>query len=200
VAIRPRRPDDLVALANVLDRVSEASAYPPHRPAPSERLIATRDELASLAYQDDAGLVLGHVALHESSAPAVMDVATDATGLPLHQLAVVARLFVDPAAQGRGIGAALLARATRRSHELGRRPVLDVWEGLASARAFYEAAGWKRLGDATIEFRSGCTTACVHDGRAIRSLVYAGADAHDSSPVNGGGSRSGASAPTSTEA
>jgi putative acetyltransferase len=47
-------------------------------------------------------------------------------------------LYVDPAAQGAGIGTRLLAEAERA----GAR-TLDVFEANGHARGFYEARGWR---------------------------------------------------------
>lgn len=172
VEIRPRRPEDIDELAAILDRAGVVDGYPPHRPAPSRFLIATRDELAAFVVVDPQDRPVGHVALHEASAPSVMQVAAAATGLPMAKLASVARLFVDPTAQRRGLGRALLDHASADARHLGRRPVLDVWEELPSARALYESARWTAVGATVIEFRSGCTPSCVHEGTSIRSFVY----------------------------
>jgi hypothetical protein len=48
-----------------------------------------------------------------------------------------------------------------------------VWVGLPGARALYESGGWRSLGTTTIEFRSGCTDDCIHDGPSIDVDVFA---------------------------
>lgn len=53
-------------------------------------------------------------------------------------------LYVDPAAQGAGVGSALLAHA-----EAAGAAELEVFAGNGHARAFYEARGWRDDGDAT---------------------------------------------------
>ena len=50
-------------------------------------------------------------------------------------------LFVDPSAQGRGIGRALVARALR----LKGRLELEVYAQNASARGFYERLGFQEI-------------------------------------------------------
>ncbi len=56
-------------------------------------------------------------------------------------------LYVDPAAQRRGIGGALLAAAVDHARTTGAAEVvLWVAEANVGARAFYEAAGWRADG------------------------------------------------------
>jgi len=58
--------------------------------------------------------------------------------------AEVRMLYVDPSAQRRGVGGALLDAATGHAVEAGSEGlVLWVAEANAGARAFYEAAGWR---------------------------------------------------------
>ena len=55
----------------------------------------------------------------------------------------ISHLYVDPEAQGHGVGGALLAHALRDLHSLGRsHAVLWVLEKNYRARAFYERAGF----------------------------------------------------------
>ncbi|QEC48937.1 GNAT family N-acetyltransferase [Baekduia soli] len=52
-------------------------------------------------------------------------------------------LYVEPAAQGAGLGAALYDHAMRRLHGGGlREAVLWVFSGNGHARGFYERRGW----------------------------------------------------------
>jgi GNAT superfamily N-acetyltransferase len=56
-------------------------------------------------------------------------------------------LAVDPGQQRRGVGAALMTRATERAHEAGMRMLMVETgddPGHATARAAYEAAGFQR--------------------------------------------------------
>jgi GNAT superfamily N-acetyltransferase len=53
-------------------------------------------------------------------------------------------IYVDPARQGRGVGAALHAAVLDRLCEVGfTTATLRVFEGNAPARAFYERRGWR---------------------------------------------------------
>lgn len=52
-------------------------------------------------------------------------------------------LYIDPAAQGAGVGTALLAAGEEALRTAGHRDVhLKVFEANGHARAFYEARGW----------------------------------------------------------
>ena len=56
-------------------------------------------------------------------------------------------LFVDPAAQRRGVGTALLEDVASQLGELR----LDVNEQNPSARAFYEAKGFREVGRSDVD-------------------------------------------------
>jgi GNAT superfamily N-acetyltransferase len=56
---------------------------------------------------------------------------------------VLRALYVDPAAQGAGVGSALLAAAEAKG-----ACALEVFEANGHARGFYEARGWRDDGDA----------------------------------------------------
>lgn len=171
--VRERRNQDDRRLAQIIEAANDVDGYPPHWPGPAARFIAGPGELGSFVFEEH-GEVRGHVAIYENTAHSVMNLAAEALGTPTGTLSAIARLFVDPAARRSGIGSALLHAATTFSHSAGRRPILDVWERLPPAIAFYDSAGWKRVGSTTIEFRSSCTDRCVHDGNSILSLVYVG--------------------------
>jgi GNAT superfamily N-acetyltransferase len=57
------------------------------------------------------------------------------------------RMWIDPAARGRGLGRRLLAALEAAGRELGYdRLRLDTHEVLVEAIALYEAAGYRRIG------------------------------------------------------
>lgn len=180
VEIRPRRDEDVPALVGALDAVCTVDRYPPHVPGDLEALIATPYELSAFVAEMD-GRPVGHVALHPYTARAVMAAASEATATPVASLAAVARLFVDLGARGAGVGSRLLETVTVEATRLGRTPILDVWSELDAAIAMYESAGWRRIGQVSFEFKSGCTSRCAHTG-PLRSFVYAGPseEAHQS--------------------
>jgi GNAT superfamily N-acetyltransferase len=66
----------------------------------------------------------------------------------------LAALYVDPAAQGAGVGSALLADALERLRRAGHaRAWLYVYAANAHGRAFYERRGWAAVGDPVGEDR-----------------------------------------------
>ena len=84
------------------------------------------------------GAVVGHVALGRDD-----DIVGTAT---IPSLAIM-RLFVAPAARGRGVGAALLAAAVDFVRANASRPVLTVADSGGAAIRLYERAGWRRIGE-----------------------------------------------------
>lgn len=65
-------------------------------------------------------------------------------------------LAVAPAAQGRGVGDALVAAATDHARRHGwRRLVITTMEWMPTAQAMYEARGYQRRPDLDVRFGSG---------------------------------------------
>ena len=162
--IRNRARGDGAALEAMAFLTHRLDGYPKYLPDDLRSFIVNDDALGAWV-AEDAGELLGHVALHQRSAPEVMEVARTAAGLDDHRVAVVARLLVSPAARRRGAGRELLGRATAMAARLGRRPVLDVVDEHRGAIALYEDCGWTRVGQ--VEW-------ALPDGRPLRELVYVG--------------------------
>jgi GNAT superfamily N-acetyltransferase len=73
-----------------------------------------------------------------------------ATGRPAAELVAVSRLFVRPAAQGRGLGEQLLRTATEHAVRDGARLVLEVVaEDRSAALRLYARLGWQQVGQRT---------------------------------------------------
>ena len=90
------------------------------------------------------------MALHDSAGDPCFALAHQATGLAAEELAVVARLAVDPDHRKLTVGSQLLIQATSAARSAGRRAVLDVVTDSPSAQQFYERAGWTRVGETVI--------------------------------------------------
>jgi len=135
--IRPRAEADLPACVGALRATHEASGYPAVWPRDPVRWLTSsgRDVQAWVAADD--GAVVGHVALGRDD-----DIAGTATTPSL----AIMRLFVAPAARGRGVGAALLAAAVDVVRANASRPVLTVADSGDAAIRLYERAGWQRIG------------------------------------------------------
>lgn len=163
--VRPREDRDLDALAVIAAEVQVNDGYPGRRPRDLRAFLVSDDALGSwVAELDEA--VVGHVALHRTSLPVVMECARQVLpGTRDEDLAVVARLIVAPASRRLGIGSLLLARAAAAARDRGRHPILDVVATYDAANALYRAAGWVRAGEVEMRFA---------DGTALQSCVYIG--------------------------
>lgn len=155
--VRERQARDESQLLEIAQLVHEQDGYPRHLPDSNYRNFLFGHDALGAWVAEDEGCVIGQVALHPRSSAAVMDFAAHALGQPEHRLGVVARLLVDPNRRRLGAGAELLARAAGASMALGRWPILDVVQDLASAVLLYERRGWVRLGAVTVTFRGGVT-------------------------------------------
>ncbi|MFI6708024.1 GNAT family N-acetyltransferase [Nonomuraea sp. NPDC050478] len=119
--IRPRDPADLDACVEALFQVHGADRYPVDWPDDPRGWLSPAD-LASAWIAAEAGAVLGHVGLTRDGE--------------------VTRLFVTPAARGRGLAAGLLGSVRAAV----RGPLkLEVSAEGEAAIAFYERSGWRRV-------------------------------------------------------
>ncbi|MFG3493782.1 GNAT family N-acetyltransferase [Streptomyces sp. NPDC047928] len=147
-SVRRRTDRDLDGCADVLATVHEREGYPVNWPARPTDWLAPPTLLTAWVAEWD-GRVVGHVGLCRADGS---DVAarlwSDREGVGIEATAVVSRLFVAPSAHGRGIGAALMARAVAEARERALRPVLDVVASDTAAVALYERLGWELLGTA----------------------------------------------------
>jgi GNAT superfamily N-acetyltransferase len=131
--IRPATGEDAAALAAIQARAWRW-AYgdfvdPDRMPVASEREPRWREVAASgsLRVFDQDGAVVGYA------------------GVDADQLS---GLYVDPPAQGAGVGGRLLADAEARLRAAGHaRAWLWVFEANAHGRHFYERRGWSAVGD-----------------------------------------------------
>ena len=162
IEVRARRDDDRDALLALAARLRAVEGYPPDsarfhdHPRLAGWVATAGDEL------------VGHIALHERSAPPVMELAVDVTGLAIDELAVLARLFVAIEGRRHGLGRRLVDIAVADAHARGRQPILDVNELFEPAIALYEACGWTRIGDVNFSFRDEAQLIEIH------SYVYLG--------------------------
>lgn len=167
--MRPRTTDDLPGLGRLAEAVWRTDRYPTYRPADLDLVqdfLVSNDAIEAWVAESDGQLV-GHVALHNTSSPDVMEVARQRTGRTDDQLAVVARLLVSPHTRSRGLGTALLNAATTEARSLGRLAILDVVTTYTAAIRLYEASGWQRIG--TVDFP-------LPGGQSVPEHVYVEAD------------------------
>jgi GNAT superfamily N-acetyltransferase len=142
VTIRVRVAQDLPACTEVLRRVHEANGYPGRWPRDPAGWISPAGLMRAWV-AETGGAIAGHTGLvHGMQAGCVLR----ATGRGAGELAVVARLFVDPAARRAGLARELLDTAKAHAVAGGLQPVLDVVEGSHAAIALYERSGWRQAG------------------------------------------------------
>jgi GNAT superfamily N-acetyltransferase len=145
VEIREKTAADAAACLELLTRVHRADGYP-MRLGPDFLTAGNGQEAGAWVAESD-GVIVGHVALRTSPESPTLHVAARATRLPVDQLALVARLFVDPQQRRTGLGRRLLRHAAAEAPKIGRRAVLDVGQRLGPAVALYESEGWERVGE-----------------------------------------------------
>ena len=154
VVVRPRRRADLAACVAALRTVHLSARYPAWWPDDAEGWLVPEGYAAGwVAVEQGAPEILGHVCVVTGIEDAVVSAAT---GAPAERLVSISRLFVTPAARGRGLalGTRLLAVASAWSTQRGLQLMLDVVEEDGNpARALYERLGWqlvdRRLADWT---------------------------------------------------
>jgi len=164
VDVRPRRRSDIEACLELARLVKRLDGYPPRGPVDVEHFMAPPQQLAAWVAGADSRVV-GHVALHDTGAEETMALATRHTGRSPESVVLVARLLVGPAARRGGVGRALLDAAVDGAHARGRQPVLDVATSFVGAVHLYEACGWQRAGEVTLE---------IGDEPSLRCCVYVG--------------------------
>ena len=151
--------DDLLRLAAA---VQHHDGYPGRRPLDLLAFMCSSDALCAWVAEHD-GTIAGHVALHSESLPVVMETAARALDVDRSELAVVARLIVDPTLRRSGVGRALLETAAADARRRGLHPILDVATHYDAAVALYEWCGWRNAGEVTMVFG---------DGSQLQSYVY----------------------------
>jgi GNAT superfamily N-acetyltransferase len=162
--VRARVDADIDRCARLVDVVHVCDGYPAYLPDDVLRFVASHDAYAAWV-AEAGGRIVGHVALHSRGAREVMALVREAIGIDDRAVAVVARLLVSPTARRQGIGRALLATATGDATARGLRPIVDVATHYKPAIELYEAAGWIRIGTATLQ---------LPDGASLDEFVYLG--------------------------
>jgi GNAT superfamily N-acetyltransferase len=111
--------------------------------------VAGRSEVADLLVAvDDAGTLVGGIAYIPGPGPLAWFDEADLAGLRM--------LAVAPEAQGRGVGAALIAAAVARARHAGKRGLLlHTTRSMMAAQRLYERAGFRRDPDRDEVFDGG---------------------------------------------
>jgi ribosomal protein S18 acetylase RimI-like enzyme len=133
VRIRQREESDLDGCVQVLAEVYQHDGYPTTWPADPAAWLTPRNMAQGWVAVRDHRAIVGHVIVQTGGS------------LP-DRKAQVARLCVAPSARGVGLGAGLLAQATRWAQERGFDLMLEVTADERShAIALYERTGWRRV-------------------------------------------------------
>lgn len=146
IVIRRRQTADLPQLGKALVRVHQVDGYPVEGVDYPERWLIPARQIASwtalLANQP-----IGQVSLTEADPQDdAARVWATKTGGSFEDIAVVARLFVDPEYRGKGAAQKLMRAAHEHSGRVGKQLVFDVMLKDQRAIHLYEALGCERLG------------------------------------------------------
>ena len=154
---RPRRDVDVPTLVDILLRQQAETRYPFHWSpdrAPEDFLRRPGELEAWVAELE--GDVVGHVAIQSVATDDKLGpVWSSATGVPVDRLRCISVLFADRRLGGRGIGSALLERATEQALAAGGAPVLDVVAEHRAARSLYLRRGWVEVARSRPEWLPG---------------------------------------------
>ncbi len=138
--VRRRTDQDLPNCVRALEAVHAADGYPSRWPEQPAGWLCPSGCAAAWVAEQEPDTILGHICV----VLGVDDpVVTAAIGATPRQLARVSRLFVAPAARGRGLGPTLLTTLSSWTSERGLRLMLDVVEDARTAVALYERLGWR---------------------------------------------------------
>jgi ribosomal protein S18 acetylase RimI-like enzyme len=152
--VRIRRSDDIKGCAAVLREVYATDGYPVEGVTDAEAWLFP-DGLLEAWVAVDSGQILGHAAICEPRGEDAAEMLIEQTGISEREIAVVARLFVAPAARGRSLGQALAAAAMEYATVHDLRVVFDVMTKDHAAIRLYERLGCIRLGTAVHKFGEG---------------------------------------------
>lgn len=174
IGIRPRVQTDLPSCASLLARVYEKDAYPVQGVSNAIEFLSSPSTLVSWvavapAAEEASGAenakkgtetqhdrVIAHVSLSlpssNSTDPAVVLWRSQNQSEPV---AVLERLFVDPAARGQGLAEKLMRTVTEEAGKRGLRCVLFALVKDAGAMRLYERVGWKEFGRKMYGYEDG---------------------------------------------
>ncbi len=144
--IRPRREADLGEASAALVAVHSVDGYPVEGVDQPEVWLQPPG-LIQAWVAEMAGRVVGHVAVSRPQGEAAVSLCREQTGRSEDQIAVLARLFVHPAARGHSAGERLAREATRYAQSQGLTLVGDVMVKDTAAIRLYERLGCRMIGN-----------------------------------------------------
>jgi GNAT superfamily N-acetyltransferase len=147
VTIRPRREEDIPALADVLVRVHELDGYPVEGVADPESWLRHANELQSWT-AIESGRPIGQITLTIAQPQdETARVWRQHTNKPTVRLATPSRLFVDPNFRNSGAGRLLMETALDFAHAQELAIAFDVMRKDRAAIRLYERLGAQHLAD-----------------------------------------------------
>jgi ribosomal protein S18 acetylase RimI-like enzyme len=157
VRIRPRTDADVPECAALLREVYALDGYPVEGVDDAVGWMYPAGMMSSWV-AEESGRVLGHVAVCEPrEGDAAVSMIVEKTGIAKSDVAVLARLFIGPAARGKGAGRMLARAAFDYAKENRFCVVFDVMEKDRSAIGMYESMGCVFLGSTSHHVPSGGT-------------------------------------------
>jgi GNAT superfamily N-acetyltransferase len=149
VRIRPRTPDDIAVLTEVLWEQQPTSRYPVRNPLPIpvEQFLHVDDAVAAWVAEVD-GRPVGNVCrtLPPSGDPVSEEenlACARAHGCTVDDLAWVSTLFVGLGTRGLGLGRRLHDTVVGDIRRTGHKPCLEVLAVHPAATALYLSSGWQ---------------------------------------------------------
>lgn len=141
IAIRPARPDDRTFLSDIADRLADFDP-PSWRPASEIAAGDRRDLLAAIDDPPPASALL--VAELDGQPAGCLHLLTRTDFFTLKPHGHISVIAVTKAAEGRGVGKALMAHAEDWARELGYDHLtLSVFPANARALALYKRHGYE---------------------------------------------------------
>lgn len=157
VTTRPRREEDIPALAAVLVRVHNLDGYPVEGVADPEAWLRHDHELQSWTAVED-GQPVGQITLTRAEPDDdAARVWHEHTGGNINSLSIPVRLFVDPNHRGSGAGRRLMEAAVEFSRARGLAVAFDVMLKDRAAIRLYERLGARRAADIVHNYGDGLT-------------------------------------------
>jgi RimJ/RimL family protein N-acetyltransferase len=191
IEIRPRLHSDLPSCASLLARVHEKDRlYPVQGVSNAIGFLSSPSTLASWvavaeafpgsassnnSTQDENPRILAHISLSlpppTSTDPAVVLWRSQNS----QPVAVLERLFVDPAARGQGLAEKLIKTVTEEAGKRGLRCVLFALVKAVGAMRLYERVGWEVFGREMYGYEDG-----EGEWREMEAVCYVAPDASSS--------------------
>ncbi|MBL7260751.1 GNAT family N-acetyltransferase [Paractinoplanes lichenicola] len=170
VQVRPRTDADVPECAALLREVYELDGYPVEGVDDATGWMYPAGLIAAFVAVEP-GKILGHAAVCEpGEGDAAVSLLIERTGAATSEIAVLARLFVGPAARGKGAGRKLADAALSYATDKRLRAVFDVMEKDHTAISMYEKMGCVFLGS---------TSHHLADGSVFPARCYAAPGAAD---------------------